>query len=525
MTKSSTTLSREEKLRILEERKAQAAVDPKAFINFFCKTFNPKCAPHHFKFKLFPFQENLVSEIQKAIDEGYDIFIEKCREVGASYTALDVLLWFWRYIPGSNFLLGSRKEAYVDNTKGDSGEVSNKEESLFGKIEYTLKKLPAFILPQGFNFKKHLTYMSLINPENGNVISGESSNPNFSRGGRFKAVLLDEYAFWDNDTAAWGSTADTTSCRIVITTPGIKPGKAKRLRFGEDGEKIKLIEIDYRLDPRKDGKWLKGERERRSDEDLAREIMRNWDTSIRGRVYDEIKYIEVGDFPYNPEWPLFVTWDFGLDGMAIQWWQKNAGNGRWRLIAAIKKEDEPIHFFFPFFPGNAIDSHFEYSPEELELIAKTCQWKKAVHFGDPDVAKRSITSKEKTSTRKELESVKIYVQTLPAVNTFAIRKEKTKVFLQKGVEVNDTPGTDNVGTKLWVSSMKFARYPQRSENSQATSAVNLPIHDWTSHHRSATEFLAVNIDKSNIVVSGDDRYKKYENFKQPDSFDERGHLI
>lgn len=518
---NSTILSREQKLRIVEERKAQAAGDPKAFINFFCKTFDPKREPHHLKFKLFPFQETMiVDEIKKAIEEGYDIFFEKSRDMGATYSAIDTLLWFWKYIPGSNFLLGSRKEAYVDNTKGDSGEVSNKEESLFGKIEYTLNKLPKLMLPQGFDFKKHLTYMSLINPENGNIISGESSNPNFSRGGRHKAILLDEFAFWDNDTSAWGSTADTTSCRIVITTPGVKPGKAKRLRFGEDGENIKIIELDYRLDPRKNEEWLNGERERRSEEDFAREIMRNWDTSIRGRVYDEIKNIQVGSFPYNPEWPLFVSWDFGLDGIAVQWWQKNVDNGRYRLVEALQKEDAPIHYLFPFFPGNLIDSMFEYTSEELALIPIVSLWKKAVHVGDPDVSKRSITSKDKTSTRKELEKAKIFVQTLPEANTFAIRKEKTKVFLQKGIEVNET-----LGTKIWVSAMKFARYPQRSDNSQATSSVTLPIHDWTSHHRTATEYLAVNLDKSNVIISGEDRYKQYENWKQPKSYDKRGYLI
>lgn len=518
---NSTTLSREQKLALVKKMKQEAEVSPKAYINHFCKTFDPKREPHHLKFKLFPFQEKMiVDEMKEAIEKGYDVFFDKCRDMGVSYTALDTILWFWRYIPGSNFLLGSRKEAYVDNTKGDSGQNSNKEESLFGKLEYTLMRQPKFLLPEGFDFKKHLTYMSLINPENGNAITGESSNPNFSRGGRNKAILLDEFAFWDNDTAAWGSTGDTTNCRIVITTPGIKPGKAKRLRFGEDGEKIKVIELDYNLDPRKDAAWLTSERERRSEEDFAREIMRNWDTSIRGRVYDEIKHIEVGMFPYNPEWPLFVTWDFGLDAIAIQWWQKNMENGKYRQVEAFKKENVAIHYLFPFFPGNLIDSLFEYTSEELALIAKVSQWKKAIHMGDPDVAKRSITSKEKTSTRAELEKAGIFVQTSPEANTFPIRKEKTKVFLQKGVEVNDT-----AGTKIWVASMKFARYPQRNENSQATSPITLPIHDWTSHHRTATEYLAVNLDKANIAIEGVDKYKKYENFEQPKVVDGRGYLI
>jgi hypothetical protein len=55
--------------------------------------------------------------------------MEKSREMGATYVSLGVILWYWRFVPGSNFLLGSRKQDYVDNTAGASSELSNKEES------------------------------------------------------------------------------------------------------------------------------------------------------------------------------------------------------------------------------------------------------------------------------------------------------------------------------------------------------------------------------------------------------------
>lgn len=498
-------LTREQKIAELERRRREAKEDPVAFINYFCWTFNPLEKPHHFPFKLFPFQEEkIVRELQQAIDTGHDLFFDKTRAMGATYTILDALLWYWLYIPGSNFLLGSRKQDLVDNTRDGGG---NKEESLFGKIAYTVDRLPKFILPKGFNTAKHFTFMSLINSENGNVISGESSNPNFSRGGRYKAILLDEFAFWDNDHAAWGSTADTTSCRIVLTTPGIRPSKAKRLRFGTDGETIKVIELPYYLDPRKTKEWLEGEKLRRSADDFAREIMMNWETSVLGRVYPEIEQAKMGDFPYVPEYPLYVSWDFGLDGTPIQWWQKNVQNGLWRLVDSVSVSDKPIHYLFPFFPGNPIDSTFEYTPELLDLIRKTSLWKKAIHFGDPDVAKRSLISREGSSTRRELEAAGIYVQTRPESNDFPTRREKTKLFLQRGIEVNQT-----FGNELWMESMKGARYPQRSENSQATTPITLPIHDWTSHHRTATEYFAVNIGADTLRT--DDDYKQFENYKQ-----------
>jgi len=138
----------------------------------------------------------------------------------------------------------------------------------------------------------------MVNPDNGNAIGGEATSPNFSRGGRFKAILMDEFAFWDDDAAAWGSTADTTNCRIVVTTPGNRPSKAKRLRYGIDGEKIKVITLDRSLDPRKDSVWEKRERDRRSTEDFSREIEINWDTSIGGKLYStELTRVMFGKDP------------------------------------------------------------------------------------------------------------------------------------------------------------------------------------------------------------------------------------
>jgi hypothetical protein len=474
----------------------QAKTDPIIFIDRFFYIFNPKTAPYHFEFRLRDYQRDIVvPELRAAIEQGYDLFFDKSREMGATYTTLGVFLWFWRYIDGSNFLLGSRKEDYVDNrgTKQTSGETINKEESLFGKLEYMLRKLPTFMLPTGFDFRKHLSFMSLINPELGNVISGESSNPNFSRGGRFKATLYDEFAFWESDTEAWGAGADTTNCRIVLTTPGIRPNtKAKRLRFGDDGEQIKVIELDASLDKTKDAAYHQRERIRRSAEDYAREILRNWETSIKGRVYPEIQYAAVGDFPYVPSWPLLVSWDFGLDGTAIQVWQVNIENGKPRLIDSFHTAEEPIQFFFPLF-GAPVDSMFDYTSDDLAAVQDFKNYKKAIHFGDPDVSKRGYTSKVKTSARKELENIGIYIQTKPQSNSFIERREATKVLLQQGIEVNDTERN-----KDFLTSIKESRYPQRLDTSQATTAIVLPIHNWASHHRTALEYFAVNYEPKEV---------------------------
>lgn len=467
----------------------QCADDPVLFFNTFLFTFDPKREPFHWPFNLFNFQEKLVLDTVRHIEQGQDLFVDKCREMGVSYTMLGTLLWFWRYRPASNFLLGSRREGLVDNVGGaDRAESTNKEESLFGKLDYMIDRIPAIALPDGFNKERHRTYMNITNPEMGNIISGESGGPNFSRGGRQRAILMDEFAFWENDDSAWGSTADTTNCRIVVTTPGIRPNtKAKRLRYGKDGEKIDVVSLSYDLDPRKTKAWLDRERERRSREDFAREIMIDWEGSIAGVVYPEARYRDVGKFPYNPDWPLYRTWDFGLDGTALQWWQRNPLTGRMRLVDAFCKTDVPIHWFFPFL-GEGFDSMFVYDTDALDAIERVNFMKHAIDYGDPDVAKRAMTSKVLTTVREELATIGVHVHTDAAANAFVNRREKTKVLLQKGIEVNDTPGT-----QYWIECVDNARYPKRTDNNQATTPIGLPVHDWTSHHRTATEYLSVNL--------------------------------
>lgn len=489
MELSQITKKEQEQLQeTLLQMRDRAKEDPVFFFEKFLYTFDPKREPYHHRFEPFPFQKRMIRDLVKAITDGEDVFIEKCREMGATYTTLGVLVWLWLFYPASNFLIGSRKEDYVDNRRG--GVTGNKEESLFGKIDYMVSRLPDFMMPPGFRRDKHFTYMSLVNPENGNAISGESSNPNFSRGGRQRAILLDEFAFWDNDTQAWGATADTTNCRIVLTTPGIKPGKAKRLRFGKDGEKIKIITLPYHLDPRKDKKWLQEQRERRSVEDFNREIMVNWDLSITGRVYPEIENAAYGDFPFIVGETLYCSGDYGLDGTVFLFWQINPNNGKPRLIDAYQNEDQIIQFYFPLF-GEKLDSAYTYTDDDLKAFDTISKLPPAIHFGDADVKKRSFI--KSSSTLEELQKIGIYVQTVTK-NDFLTRRDITKAYLSRGIEVNANHRTEYV-LECW----KMYRYPQRKEDSQATTPIVKPIHDFTSHPSTAMEYFFLNLEAFNQI--------------------------
>ena len=86
---------------LLLEARDRASNDIIYYINNSLYVFNPKVEPYHFKFHLFPFQKDLVYALKKAIEgrdeQGInDRLIEKCREMGATYTVLAVFFWFWR---------------------------------------------------------------------------------------------------------------------------------------------------------------------------------------------------------------------------------------------------------------------------------------------------------------------------------------------------------------------------------------------------------------------------------------------
>jgi len=180
----------------------------KFWINTFVFTADPRAEIRDLPFNLYPFQGWFVDELLRGIREQDDIGIEKSRDMGASWLVCCVFTYCWLYRPGWSFHMGSRRETEVDNG------TSNPESCLFGKIRYILEFLPTWMVPS-HTYKK----LVLENHDNGNIITGESANPSFGRSQRFRAILFDELAFWECAEAAYAACADTTNCRLALSTP------------------------------------------------------------------------------------------------------------------------------------------------------------------------------------------------------------------------------------------------------------------------------------------------------------------
>jgi len=183
-----------------------------AFNAFFFTLDVRKRPLHHQPFCTYPYQDEAILELVRCIEEKEDLPVEKSRDMGISWIVISTFLWFWLDPKGgTDFLLGSRIEDYVDK-KGDM-------RTLVQKARYALYKLPQWLRPEGFSPKKHDNFMKLTNPQTGASITGESNNANFSTGGRYAAILYDEFAKWEGtDRSAWTAGGDATPCRVAVST-------------------------------------------------------------------------------------------------------------------------------------------------------------------------------------------------------------------------------------------------------------------------------------------------------------------
>lgn len=49
-----------------------------------------------------------------------------------------------------------------------------------------------------------------------------------------------------------------------------------------------------------------------------------------------------------------------------------------------------------------------------------------------------------------------------------------------------------------------ARFPTRPENSNATNEITKPVHDWTSHYRTALEYLVMYMVENPLIEKKSD---------------------
>lgn len=215
------------------------ALDPLFYISAFGYTYDPRCQPFaKLPFILYPFQEGALLQILEAIGS-HDLFIEKSRDMGASWLSVLAFEWMWHFRNLQSFLMVSRTENYVDNAENPK--------SLFWKIDFFHENLPLWLMPPGYKRSDHRRKLHIKNPDNGSVIDGEATTGQVARGDRRTAILLDEFAAVEQGQHVLASTRDATRSRIFNSTPlGIA-----NAYYDVGQTKIKKLSLHWREHPLK----------------------------------------------------------------------------------------------------------------------------------------------------------------------------------------------------------------------------------------------------------------------------------
>lgn len=263
---------------------------PVEFITDWCTTYDPRNSgtskPTVMPFCMFPRQVELVEFLHAMVRGEQDGLIEKARDMGATWVSCAFSVWLWLFWPGSAVGWGSRKEQLVDKL-GDP-------DSIFEKIRILIRHLPREFWPDGFS-ERDMSFMKIINPENGASITGEAGD-NIGRGGRKLIYFKDESAHYERPEKIEAALGDTTRTQIDISSVnGLGNVFHRKREAGVEWDggdavpgKTNIFIMDWSDHPHKTDEWHETRRKKAEENGLLhvfeQEVNRNYGASIAGII-------------------------------------------------------------------------------------------------------------------------------------------------------------------------------------------------------------------------------------------------
>jgi len=359
------------------------------WLNYFVWLYEPRNIENKIiPFITYDYEDELVEAIIYAVENQQDLFVDKSRDMGVTWTVLATIYWGFKFKEWSA-LVGSRKQEEVD-TLGDMS-------TLFPKMRFIRNNLPNWMTSEIFD-----SFMKLSDPKTNQSITGESTNENFGTGGRYNVMLFDEFAKWGATAwAAWTSSAQATPCRIAVSTPFGSGTKQAELRETN----IKQIHLHWSKHPDKKKEiytitaeeketqklrgglqrspWYDKECGRMKEDEIAQELDINYERSAGGRVYgnewDElVANGRLCRLEYNPELPTFSFWDFGI------------GDATSVGLVQITPFAQEIYVIDHYEANNKNIEHFYNWLIEHTYEGKTIPF--AGHYGDISGKHRNLTT-------------------------------------------------------------------------------------------------------------------------------------
>lgn len=406
--------------------------------------FEPRSSDKNLIFNPFPHQAELLVKLDEFYyGKGGDLYVEKSRDLGITYTVLAWIFHKWLFEDNFVALIGSRKEDEVDNKMVNS---------LFGKLRYFLYHLPAWLQPKGFKKKLHDNHMKLINPERYSFIEGESANENMFRGKRGNVIFIDEALFVPNFDKVLNAVYDAATFRIYVSTPD---ENAFAKRWSDNLRKQgRVVSLHWSSHPFKDKEWYEKELQLRqaSGKAIMSELELSYDISFEDRYYPEAYECLTEPLEYKNNLPLFLAIDTGTytDYSALIWAQKD-GEKLYVLDAIVSHgklmpNKFLIDWFLPFMSKEFdIEDTNWYNSSELELLKRVRSWK------NPDMICAEPAQKahqqgwgysviEYIQTKFKDKGIKIFIATNDLYNTHKGRREAVSRFLKNTIFNSNSEG-------------------------------------------------------------------------------------
>lgn len=473
------------------------------FKNYLYTDKNTNLYPAHYPsilpFIPYEFQEELITEVWESIQNGAlpleerttftNVFIEKSRQMWVSWILVAIFV-YWFIFHNHKYHIISQKETDVDKI-GDM-------RSLIQKGRFILNNLPNWMLPKWFTKNTGTEtnkYMALSRLDGTGSITGESANPNASRSGTYNAIFMDEMAFMSNASTINTAAASATPCRIFNSTPNGEWNEFFRMREltvdrRDPNGNIRKAEVkglryhwsDHPLYSQERYGWkIKG----MTKEKIAQELEIDYNTAIVWRVYADFPKHPTAIF-YDESKPLFVAIDnshWGVDPNAIiclqlDWY-------KYKIIDSVEISSWPADcadFLTcqPKFQMTTVQEKF------LERY-KNYNRKKATFVSDPYDTKSAMWNSTILDDYKKV-----------GINLFLPQeRRKEEQILKTRANIYRIEYSENCLD--FASAIMNARYPERKEESNSTKAFLLPVHNRTSHYRTALEYAITYILENPII--------------------------
>jgi hypothetical protein len=485
-----------EPLKVLQYAADRWAIDPIQFIEQFGWLMNPKFENAVKPFFLFQYQKDVITKVWQAELEGKEaeILIDKPREMGLTWVMVWYMIWRWLFTQNWSGFILSRSESEVDDGTSDPSS------SIFGKIRWSIDKLPDWLVPEGFTpkGKKGTSTDSMLrisNPQMNSTLVGSTTNQNAGRSRRYSLTFTDECFFVEHFQEVRRSLSSVSNIKVFISTS--KVGRTFQGFVELCKSNGNYISLSYKDNPFKDEIWYQDKlKEAEYDPEIMREVEPTYTLPSSSMYYPELSQAKLAPLEYDRKRPLFVSLDYGKQDHTVLIWSQFDGQN-FNLLECLAHSKVDFEWFTPFLNPLLLPDPLKFVGRNKGVLDRVRTWQKPLaYFGEP--AHKQVHYPSNSSIQKELVKYGVKLTVNDNACSHEVRRKATSMLLPRIVFNSSSDGVMDLHDAIMNS-----RYAGGTKGT-SKDAMMKPAHDdEVGDYRSALENLCVNSPRIMRTMRGD----------------------